>query len=738
MRSRHLAPACLLAAAVALPGAGPAGAAGRDPAAAHPFVRGELIVRFKPGVSAAERADARRDGSATLERSLPIPRTQLLELEPGTPVRPAAAAFERDPRIEYAHPNYLYRTSTVPDDPFFGELWGLHNSGQTLSTSPPSGGAVDADIDAPEAWDVTTGSDGVAVAVVDTGISPDHPDVAGQLMAGRDFVHDDAVGSDLDGHGTHVAATIGARGNDGAGITGVAQRVRLMPLRALDHTGGGSTADVASAFDYAGEAGVRIVNASLGTSSYDPTLEQAILAHPDTLFVTAAGNGDPSGGLNNETLGSEYPCELPAPNILCVAASDQGDGRAWFSNWGPQSVDLAAPGTEIYSAAPAFSTVFQELFEVDLAAWTEGELAGGIPLEHDVPWARTTAPGSFSQGMAGLADSPAGNYPNNANTFVRTAAPVDLTGSTGCQVIFDLRLDVADPGDVLRLEAATSPTGQWTTLFSQNADTGGFETFAADLKGYHGAYDFYGQSVYLRFRLQSGPGATADGAYVDWVEVVCLGPGGGHTYSSGTSMAVPHVAGTAALVLAAAPEMSAGELKQTILSTADPVASWSGRTVTGGRLNAAGAVAAAAGVDTQAMNASTGGAPQPAGSASTAGQSAASLPDREPPIVRLTLARVTRLSTVLRRGLRARIHCSEACRGQARLYARSRSGRRVAIGRGHRSTSAEGSAVMKIALSRRGRAVLRRSARPRLTLVVTFTDAAGNRRTLTRRPIVRR
>src|SRR5688572_26321569 len=144
------------------------------------FVPGELLVRFRPGVGAARRAAVRADGDARLRRSLSLPGLELLRLAPGEPVRAAAAEFEGDPDVLYAEPNFLYELDAVPNDPRFPELWGLNNTGQLVNGVF---GTADADIDAPEAWNTTTGSASVAVAVVDSGIAYDHPDLAANIWS---------------------------------------------------------------------------------------------------------------------------------------------------------------------------------------------------------------------------------------------------------------------------------------------------------------------------------------------------------------------------------------------------------------------------------------------------------------------------------------------------------------------------------------------------------------------------
>jgi subtilisin family serine protease len=288
------------------------------------YVPGELIVQFKPGLRTA--AEILASEGATLERRLAAPRSALVRLPKGASVSDAVRSFELRADVAGAQPNFVYRAQVIPNDLRFAELWGLVRIG------------------APAAWDTGTGNRSVTVAVADTGVDVDHPDLAPNIVSGgHDFVGGDEDPSDEQGHGTHVAGIIGAVGNDGRGVTGVNWNVGLLPVRVLDASGRGTTAAIAEGFRYAASR-ARIVNASLGGAVNDPALEAAIAAYPETLFVVAAGNN----GTNNDALPS-FPCAYPEPNVVCVAATDATDSLAYFSNVGPATVDLAAPGVSILS-----------------------------------------------------------------------------------------------------------------------------------------------------------------------------------------------------------------------------------------------------------------------------------------------------------------------------------------------------------------------------------------------------
>jgi thermitase len=305
------------------------------PAAARADTDDEIVVLRDGGLTRAERTDA----GVRPERELALEDVELVSAaDPDA----ALAELRADPDVEWAERNQPRRIS---GDPLAGALWGLNNTGQAVWWRR---GTPDADVDAPQAWAVSRGA-GVTVAVVDTGVDLGHPDLAGRLVPGYDFVERDGDPQDAHGHGTHVAGTVAA-GENGTGVIGVAPQAVVMPLRVLGADGGGSSAAVAEAFEYAGARGVRVVNASLGSSSPSQVERQAIQRHPGTLFVVAAGNGgSDSIGDDNDGATREYPCAHDEPNLICVGASDANDARASFSNYGATSVDLFAPGQDIVS-----------------------------------------------------------------------------------------------------------------------------------------------------------------------------------------------------------------------------------------------------------------------------------------------------------------------------------------------------------------------------------------------------
>ena len=308
--------------------------------AAEPGIADEIVVARDGGLTRSERARA----GVTPGRDLPLAGVEVVATEGDR--GDALRALRTDPDVEWAEPNM---PRSIAAEPLGSLLWALDNTGQSVWWQR---GMPDADIDAPEAWSLGRGA-GVTVGVVDTGIDASHPDLAARVVPGWDFVEGDATPQDLSGHGTHVAGTIAA-GQNGTGVIGVAPAARIMPLRVLDAHGQGSSADVAAAFAYAAERGVRVVNASLGSAFPSLAERKAIHDHPGTLFVVASGNGGADGIGDDVDAGHEkYPCAHEEPNVVCIGATDQSDALASFSNYGAVSVDLFAPGTAIVSSIPA-------------------------------------------------------------------------------------------------------------------------------------------------------------------------------------------------------------------------------------------------------------------------------------------------------------------------------------------------------------------------------------------------
>jgi len=273
--------------------------------------------------------------------------------------------------FEYVEPNYIWSAEVVSDDPSLGSLWGLHNTGQ-------SGGTVDADIDAPEAWDISTGSATTVVAVIDTGIDYNHQDLAANIWTnpgeiagngidddGNGYVDDihgiDAVNNDVDpmddhSHGTHCAGTIGAVGNNSIGVVGVNWEVSIIAMKFLSASGYGDTADAIECMSYLLDLklnrsiDVKLTSNSWGGGPFSQALLDAITAcsNAGIMTICAAGN---DYGSNNDVY-PHYPSNYDSAGVISVASTDRYDNISYFSNIGVSTVDIAAPGSDILSTTP--------------------------------------------------------------------------------------------------------------------------------------------------------------------------------------------------------------------------------------------------------------------------------------------------------------------------------------------------------------------------------------------------
>lgn len=290
----------------------------------------------------------------------------------GMSTKDAIALLKSHQAIEYVEPDYQVSIARTPDDPRFDELWGLNNEGQT-------GGTADADIDAVEAWDISTGSRDVVVGVIDTGIDYSHSDLASNMWVNSSEIPGDGIDNDGngfiddvhginaitdsgdpmddEGHGTHVSGTIGASGGNGIGVVGVNHEVSLVGCKFLDAAGNGSTSDAIKCIDYMvslknSGVNLRVLNNSWGGGGYSQALADAIASSEaaDLLFVAAAGNDTIDNDVN-----PHYPSNYENASVLSVASTDQTDGISWFSHYGLTSVDMGAPGSAILSTTPGES-----------------------------------------------------------------------------------------------------------------------------------------------------------------------------------------------------------------------------------------------------------------------------------------------------------------------------------------------------------------------------------------------
>ena len=335
----------------------------------------QIIVKFKEDVGAAARADVRSVEGLERKKELELIGAEVDKVE-GRSVEAALRDLNARPDVEYAERDYIVHATGIADEPRFGELWGLHNTGQPIFGVP---GTTDIDVNGFEASAITQGDPNLVVAVIDTGVDFSHPDLAGRQWVnpgesgggketngidddangfvddvnGADTVNNDGNPFDDHSHGTHVSGTIAASVNN-QGVVGVAPNVKIMALKFLSAGGSGSISDAIEAIGYAKSKGAKISNNSWGGGGFSQALKDAIDTS-GSLFVAAAGNGGFDGIGDDNDLSPFYPASYDSTNILSVAAVDNQGDRAIFSNFGATSVDISAPGVDILSSVPGNS-----------------------------------------------------------------------------------------------------------------------------------------------------------------------------------------------------------------------------------------------------------------------------------------------------------------------------------------------------------------------------------------------
>ncbi len=332
--------------------------------------REKVLVRFREGISAEAIENITRELNDEVEDRIEAVRgLDIIEDENGRDAESVAAEYRKLAVVEYAEPAYTIRIEgsfnpVLPNDERFDEQWALANNGQ-------DGGKEGADISATYAWATTVGSEKVVVAVLDSGVDYTHSDLEHNIWKRPENIkayHDRELGEvndengfsafddksdpmDDNGHGTHCAGIIGAEGGNNEGITGVNWTVKIMPLKFMDASGSGTTADAIEAINYVidrKKAGVnvRIISASWGSTMRSRALEDVIrkAGEEGILFVAASGNS--SADTDRQP---HYPSSYNLPNVISVAALDRSDELTSFSNFGAKSVHVAAPGKDILS-----------------------------------------------------------------------------------------------------------------------------------------------------------------------------------------------------------------------------------------------------------------------------------------------------------------------------------------------------------------------------------------------------
>jgi thermitase len=298
--------------------------------------RRQVIVKFRDGTSAADRRAAISRSGAQEVGGLMLHQTYVVAVNNSQSQR----ALAGDRRVEYVEADARATALVTPNDTHYGSLqWGFENTGQVIGGQT---GRVDADIDADGAWDTALGA-GVTVAILDTGIDQNHEDLSAKVIANRNFTSSSSA-DDFYGHGTHVGGITAAITDNGVGVAGGCPACQLLNVKVLGDDGGGNYSWIADGIVWAADNGVKVINLSLGGSIKSRTLERAVNYAWDrgVVLVAAAGNSGSSAKI--------YPAGYD--RVMAVAATNNTDAKASFSNYGSRWVDIAAPGENIFSTFP--------------------------------------------------------------------------------------------------------------------------------------------------------------------------------------------------------------------------------------------------------------------------------------------------------------------------------------------------------------------------------------------------
>ncbi len=458
------------------------------PAAVPPQNTGRILIQPKPGTEKQLAAFHRARGVGVLRSFDTMGRVQILLVPAKSAASRLIAEYQRSGLVEFAEPDYVRHTNLAPNDPKYvdGTLWGLNNFGQ-------NGGTAGADIHAPAAWDILTSAGDVVVAILDTGIRYTHQDLAANIWANpADGTHGtNSIGGTTNpnddstsGHGTIMAGVIGAVGNNGLGITGVAWDVKMMACKCFDANGQSSDSAIIAAMDFARAHGARVISASFDGPGFGLALSNAIYSvrNAGIIFVASAGNN----ALNID-LTPRYPSCYDIDNIVSVAYFTRTGALGILSNYGGTNVDLAAPGDQIYSTVNTSDSAYFP------------------PSGLGINVAGTSYAAAYVSGALALlrAKYPAETHTQIIERLLRAAEPVpELAGKCVTGGRLNLRDALCPPIPLLRvssssggnftfqvsttpnracvIEATTAP-GSWSPVFTNTTDALGTFEFTDSL-----------------------------------------------------------------------------------------------------------------------------------------------------------------------------------------------------------------------------------------------------------------
>lgn len=564
-------------------------APGFESEAGRHYASTRIIVKYKSNVTRNQRLQTAQRHGAREDEHDSHGDWGIDHLPTGVSVEQALQRYANDPNVAAVQPDYVYLSTAQPGpipDPDYNQMWAARNNGQVISTgTSTTQGLQGADMQLESAWNIQSDCSTVTVAIVDTGINYNASDLTANMwnggglapLHGWDFV---GAGSnnpmDYNGHGTHVAGILGAVGGNGIGGTGVCWKASLMAVRVLDASGSGTTSTVVQGIDYAVTHGAKIINLSLGGSgAYDPLFNDALnrAQAANVLVVVAAGNS----ARDNE-VAPVWPCNFTHANLICVAALDQNYNLASYSNWGVNSVDVAAPGSYIHSTWNGVEGQINDALSPAVGGWLGSSNHGGgwgyglngPGLTSPYPWAGT-------------------RYA--ANTDDRIYKSFNLSGVSVARLTLTAAVSVNN-GDYfnanLRSTAGDPFVGGAPIFSSTNLDTGltSVKSIAYDISA------CIGPSCTLGLQLLSAVNSTGNyGVAMTALRIDTLTlDNNSYKTLSGTSMATPYAAGVAALVWAHNPRYTYADVKQALIQGGRALPVLTGKTSSGMAVDALAAL----------------------------------------------------------------------------------------------------------------------------------------------------
>ncbi|MDD2224835.1 MAG: S8 family serine peptidase [Candidatus Shapirobacteria bacterium] len=580
----------------------------------------EVLVKFKKGqvnlsnpglMSLFREYNTRKNNDLEKNEVLESGNVMVYKIKDGRSVEEVINEIRIDSNVETVEPNYYsYISDLGTDDVDKNNLWGLDNFGQTITfdNGTTSVGTSGADIDLPRAWNISVGTSEIIVAVIDTGVAWNHPDlvdnmwdgtncldqngdaIVGGCLHGYNFINSSTnpapVLTDLDSssHGTHVAGTIAAKVNNSLGIAGVGQKIKIMALNVQSADGHFYGSDEIKAIDFAIKNGAKVINASFAGTSYSSSLYDAINRFKEAggIFIAGAGNEN----TDNETSHS-YPSDYDLDNIISVAATDNKDQLASFSNYGGTSVDVGAPGVNIYSTVSFRKDYIEDYLDYTNGSGSYWQLAN-----------------TSNVGKIFVTDSRT-PYSNDSD-YTITSENINISAVASNPTKFIFKAQCYDVGTTDSNDDATSDyvalefSGNGTDFVEvskfNKASISGMSTGSCGSSYCSNTFNVDIGSSYLtsnfKYRLHWVTDSslnTDTGCYVYNIKIIDYpenGTDAGYDFKDGTSMATPHVTGLAGYLLSINPLVTYSQLRDIILNNGDSTDALAGKTTTGKRINA--------------------------------------------------------------------------------------------------------------------------------------------------------